>query len=190
MKVINQYLEEAILFNEKDTQYRLEEWKKGHIKNLYILGYLGSGKSTTSKELAKQYKATLIELDVLREEYVDKLLKDSTSPEDEEGLYDKFIEHLKKIAKKTTKRIIYEGIDVLWIDRKLVLSQSVIIKGTSALISTWRAWKRDLKRKASGEDAWYRDKTKFQMLKDVSKNQKFFTKHVNKFRKELEKSKL
>ena len=49
-----QIVSESLLFNEKDTVHNLDLWKQGKIKSLFIVGYLGSGKSTTAKQLAKE----------------------------------------------------------------------------------------------------------------------------------------
>lgn len=40
---------ESLLISEQDFQHNFEEWKNDTIQSLFVLGYLGSGKTTTAK---------------------------------------------------------------------------------------------------------------------------------------------
>ena len=180
-----QIVSEALIFSKDDTIRNLDLWKQGKVKSLFIVGYLGSGKSTTAKELAKKYNAEYIELDIVREKYLKKHIDYSTTPDQETVIFDRLLANIEKKAKTISKRIVFEGIDVIWLSIELLRSQAIIIKGSSALTSTYRGWKRDLDRKAKGEDAWFRDKNKYQMFKELLKNQRMFYKYIENLRKKI-----
>lgn len=159
MKIINQYLKESILFNEKDTQYRLEEWKQSSNGLLLVTGYVGSGKSTLAKKIAKEYKSNYIELDTYIDEkanndpnrpFREKMFDDMTPSEinQEYIFYQKIINNsIKKILIKTRKKkLVIEGIQLFLYEHPNDFKKhSIIVKGTSALVSMYRAFKRTVK---------------------------------------------
>lgn len=55
---------ESVLFNKKDIEYKLDQWKSGSSNLLLITGMSGGGKSTLAKELGKEYHAVVIEVDL------------------------------------------------------------------------------------------------------------------------------
>lgn len=50
------YLDESLLINEKDIYYNKDKFDSGEINLCFITGLSGSGKSTMSREMAKQKK--------------------------------------------------------------------------------------------------------------------------------------
>jgi adenylylsulfate kinase-like enzyme len=50
------YLDESLLLNEKDIYYNKDKFDSGEINLCFITGLSGSGKSTMSREMAKQKK--------------------------------------------------------------------------------------------------------------------------------------
>lgn len=174
---------EALLFNEKDIEYNVDKWKNGEIKTLFILGFIGSGKTVTSKYLSKEYNCISYALDDWRNKF--RKIEIEKGNNDNRKIYSDFIFDVEQTVKNTKERLIIEGIDILFLDRKLVFDNSVIIKGTSLIISTYRAWIRN--RKLKKEDVWFKDKSIGWMIKDLIKNEYLFYKQIKEFLKELNK---
>ena len=59
------YLDESLLLNEKDIYYNKDKFDSGEINLCFITGLSGSGKSTMSREMAKQKKIEHYQLDDL-----------------------------------------------------------------------------------------------------------------------------
>jgi uncharacterized protein YihD (DUF1040 family) len=57
------YLDESLLLNEKDIYYNKDKFDSGEINLCFITGLSGSGKSTMSREMAKQKKIEHVGLD-------------------------------------------------------------------------------------------------------------------------------
>ena len=56
-------LQENYIFSKKDNVYNFDKWENGERNILFITGHSGSGKSTLAFQLAKEYEATVIQLD-------------------------------------------------------------------------------------------------------------------------------
>lgn len=56
-------LQENYIFSKKDNVYNFDKWENGECNILFITGHSGSGKSTLAFQLAKEYGATVIQLD-------------------------------------------------------------------------------------------------------------------------------
>ena len=48
---------ELLLFNDRDVEWKLNEFQNGSTKVLFVLGFSGSGKTTVGRELAIKYNA-------------------------------------------------------------------------------------------------------------------------------------
>lgn len=187
---IYQIICESLLISEQDFQHNFEEWKNDTIQSLFVLGYLGSGKTTTAKQLAQKYNATWIQLDEYREDEMFKLIKkrglniNILDPKEEEKIYDEVFLNLENRIKSKKERLILEGVDVLFMNRQLVLNNAVIVKGTSLLTSTWRAWRRNINTRSN---TGYRNKSIYYIIKNTAKHQHRFYKLVNQFIKDLKR---
>ena len=160
------YLEESFAINEKDLYINFDKFESGKSNILLITGLSGSGKSTLAANLAKKYKCENFELDCL-DFYLGGYLSKEKAKKYEPALYD-FIEkknlkqdknlssnelykeYIKYIIswckkRKDTKYII-EGLQIYEVYEdgdSFITSNPIIIKGTSALISSIRAAKRN-----------------------------------------------
>lgn len=56
-------IQENYIFSKKDNVYNFDKWENGECNILFITGHSGSGKSTLAFQLAKEYGATVIQLD-------------------------------------------------------------------------------------------------------------------------------
>lgn len=132
----------------KDNNYELnfDKWISGENKILYITGLMGSGKSTFSLELSKEYNCKLIELDLLRKELSDDLQANTQGHhmEDKEFI-EIFIKKINSTVKKYN-RVIVEGVQVMYFNdfrTHIKDTDSVLIINTSLIKSTFRSIKRD-----------------------------------------------
>jgi gluconate kinase len=179
-------ISEALMFSTDDLQLRVDEWEQGKIKTLFITGYLGSGKTHTGKELAKEYNAKFIELDCYKRKEMDKLVKETGLPKitDEQAkkLWEKVFKNIESRIKLNKERLVIEGIDILRLNRELVLSQAILIKGTSLFKSTYRANKRNIQNKC---DRGYKDKSALYIIKDTIGVQKRMYKRIDNFIKDV-----
>lgn len=159
-------VEESFAINEKDLYINFDKFESGKSNILLITGLSGSGKSTLAANLAKKYKCENFELDCL-DFYLGGYLSKEKAKKYEPALYD-FIEkknlkqdknlssnelykeYIKYIISwckkhKDTKYII-EGLQIYEVYEdgdSFITSNPIIIKGTSALISSIRAAKRN-----------------------------------------------
>lgn len=66
MSLFKSEIDHALFFDDEDICLNLDRFKNGRKFNIcFILGYAASGKTTLSFELAKKYKAELLNLDVI-----------------------------------------------------------------------------------------------------------------------------
>ena len=86
-------IQEGYVFDNKDIEYQVEEFKQGKVKTLFITGHSGSGKSTLGHKYEKELGITCYELDDIGYNYIysDENLKEY-GPE----LYDWFMGPGKK----------------------------------------------------------------------------------------------
>jgi len=184
MKLIEQYLREAIIFNRKDLLYRLDEWIESKNGLLFVTGYTGSGKTTTAKKLAKKHNAEYIELDSaigdIAFKYKDELNRlAEENPNKAKLLYQKITDDYFNtlLKKKFNKPTVIEGINIFLYAKPLRFKKhSIIVIGTSALVSMYRAYKRNI------QDKDYLEREgRWGILIDIRWN--LFIKKIEAFRK-------
>ena len=162
------YINESVLFNSKDFVYNLDKFEQEKTNILFITGYSGGGKSYLSRELAKKYNVELVEYDVISFIYKHKNKIDKNSLIgrffSENVLAKKYLESGKKdlqysidvlypelmgFIQLNNYRCIVEGMQVFMaieagaVDENFYRDYAMIIKGTSAIKSSFRAIKRD-----------------------------------------------
>lgn len=170
-------LNESILISDKDLVWNLDKWKRGDINLLFICGYSGSGKSTLSKILAKKYNCTLSEMDMenqeMKETYKDEFSKLGPGGTIENPNKGKFF--VRKYIERYGNRDkhIIEGGQLCGAGFDSLKDYAVIFKGTSAITSSMRAWKRAWIDDENAE-RWSPDKTplgkfKFKMAQGANR---------------------
>ena len=168
-------INENIIFNKKDLEYRLNDFINGNVNVALIVGFLFFFKSTLGKELAKKVNADYCELDklIFNWDYSDKDLdklgelsykffkgigkkyrvsesfarNTPTEGDYELPLINDFMNFAISYTKNSNKKFVIEG---LW---PILFNHSpdtykdwcVIIKGTSYLISAYRGTIRDMR---------------------------------------------
>lgn len=125
----------------KDNNYELnfDKWISGENKILYITGLMGSGKSTFSIELSKEYNCKLIELDGFTK------FSQSEKELNDELFIELFIRRLNDII-RNYDRVIVEGVQIMSFNNfhiHIKDTDSVLIINTSLIKSTFRSIKRD-----------------------------------------------
>lgn len=202
----NVFISEAYIRNMEDIYYNKDKFDSGEINLCFITGHSGSGKSTMGRNMASD-KVEHYELDdvVANFNFSDDNLKEygdliysffksvgSKYRETKEELikmedYEKniirdFVEYSKKYAKNhKDRKFILEGIYLFFcIDPVSIDDFAVYIKGTSAVISAFRAAKRDYSEsnnKIPEKIKWMIDR----LITDI-KNMKFFENKINEYR--------
>src|SRR5574344_439340 len=170
MSAYSDYICESLIINKKDIKYKVEDFESGKIRILFIIGLSGSGKTTLSENMAKQYKAIHIDLDdmvynywftddQLNEydpkvaeffqkypKYRYKTKKDLNYNKNSPYLYDDLVKYLMD---NSSERYIIEGVELLdsilanTISIEKLKEYAIILKGTSLMISSYRAYKRE-----------------------------------------------
>ncbi len=181
MKNLDKYLiqiQEGWIFSDKTISVDLHKFESGEKDKLLIIGFAGSGKTTLGMKLAKKYDCNYTELDDCY--YTQDYLK---------CCYDKI-----KIPKE---RGVIEGVEILSVYfknyqniKKYINELPVIFMGTSFLISTFRAFKREL----APSKKWWRKSYEIELNKKMAdmggggnKNsaiRDFFSNQLKTFRKE------
>ena len=207
-------INEGYVFDNKDIEYQVEEFKQGKVKTLFITGHSGSGKSTLGRKYAEELKVPIYGLDEVIDnyKYTDEQLKEIG-----QDLYDYFqsdgsdfriskrsevrvpLVNSKKFIEfilKRNSRCIVEGIhifalfsyDMLNIDK--LKNSAIIIKGTSGLKSAYRSIKRDyLKDKEEDPNIKITDTLTFDYLKDKLSVMLKDEKVIKEIRKQVNKLK-
>ena len=138
-----------------------------------ISGYLGSGKSTKAKQLAKDEGAKYIPVDVLRAENRSKSLKE-------------FMQLLGKKAQEaidSDKHYIMEGIHVAELDPSIISQAKRVIKlSTSETESTIRAITRNIERSKDKSSKMYGWPV-MKVVRNVIENQHRFKSAIERFGK-------
>lgn len=130
-----------IVKNIENFNYKLDEWKRGNIRVLFIVGLSGSGKTTFTRKIAEESGAKMVSLDG----YLKKLLRSKYGQFDSDEYHRLVHEHgLELILKDNPKdQIIFEGAQTCWMKLEDLKEYAIIIIGASFLQSTWRAILRD-----------------------------------------------
>ena len=164
---------QPIFISEDDLEIKLDDWKDGKIKCLFIAGMSGGGKSTLANNLAKEYGAIMIEMDLIRwflkvgkaipveppYKLIDwhKYKTHKPYPDDKEieristdkpFKKNMICDYLEWVIQKSPKQFVIEGpIDDIAKYRPNLLEEgALIVKGTSTLTSVIRRIKRDFTR--------------------------------------------
>lgn len=162
---------ENVFISKKDYVQNFDKWKPGSNNILYVTGFSGSGKSTLAQEYSKKYNAVVIELDIFEYGYdssgigilekckdkfpdykkgldADWKNDDGTEMNEDEiiALLDRVAKYALKICKNDKSHLyIFEGLQIFRrFDPDSIKSSPLIIKGTSALLSEFRAIKRGI----------------------------------------------
>lgn len=175
-------LVEALVFSDKPLLYKYDDWENGSSNKLFIVGLSGAGKSTLGKALSKKYDCKLVSMDylcfkILRE--FNQKFKVGYSPPPYELLM-KTLLIAEKYIRNTKERTIFEGVELMFIDRAMVLSYPVIVMGTSLAVSTIRAYKRNKQ--------FYKDATASEILSTLWKDQPKFMTKLKDLRSEIIKT--
>lgn len=158
-----------MIINKKDLEVNLDKFESGEENILLITGLSGSGKSTLAEKISSKYKCTYYELDCLTF-YMKGLLTKEDAIGGEEGLlafiesknlkpdknisyktgaalYREYIEFIINWCKRQkNKKFIIEGLQIYEVYEDgdtFITSCPIIIKGTSGLVSSIRAAKRN-----------------------------------------------
>lgn len=193
---------ENYLANQKDILYNKDKFDNGEINLCFITGHSGSGKSTLGGELSKAGNSEWYELDDVifndhfsmanLKEYGDlmynffngigkKYYQKNFKNYEKEIIVD-FVKYAKSYAKQYPKRrIILDGVWLfMYIEPSELKDYAVYIKGTSAIISTIRAMKRD--KKIEGQ------KWNLKRLKNEVMSMPEFERGINKYRSYFDKN--
>lgn len=168
------YVRSVTATKTKDSiQYNIDTWGKSANTNiLFILGYSGSGKSTKAKQLAKEYNADIIHLDLYFEghtedqnrsksfdEYLEKNFPDYTKigwPKDKITMnewgklveqFETQLENYGKYMYGKGRPVIVEGVELmdntLFPNKSYFKTHPALMMKTGQLRSNWRASQRD-----------------------------------------------
>ena len=159
--------QEGYVFDSKNVEYRVDEFKNGKENILFIVGRSGSGKTTLSNKISKEYDTEVVHLDDMMTpgKYSDDQLKKSS-----DCLYSYFAsvgakyrnvkkwtsdvyynltpDLIKYIDRNAKRRIIIEGFHLLENEifdsvKGILKRHAVLIMGTSFTKSAFRNSKRD-----------------------------------------------
>jgi cytidylate kinase len=164
---------QPLLISEDDLEIKLDDWKDGKIKCLFIAGMSGGGKSTLANNLAKEYGAIMIEMDLImwflkvgksmpveppykliewhkyktHKPYPDDKEMERIST-DKDFKKNMICDYLEWVIQKSPKQFVIEGPidDIVKYRPNLLEEGALIVKGTSTLTSVIRRIKRDFTR--------------------------------------------
>ena len=161
-------IDEGVIFHSNDIKLNLNKWASGENNILYITGLSGSGKSTLAYEYEKKPGVKVFEMDGVEmmydssenrvieramqnvpeykekwDQYFNK--KDYMWPRKEYPIIWKMWKEVIRVMKSDSKQLyVVEGIEIFDAFKpEDFYGKPMIIKGTSALISTLRAERRD-----------------------------------------------
>ena len=165
----NEYMQENFIINKKDICVNVDKFEKGETNILLVTGLSGSGKSTLADQLASKYRATHYELDCLSfylckhmsledakgnedalVDFINKKKLDQIKPSRDKylQLYREYIKFIINWCKKRKDvKFVIEGLQIYETYENgdsHITSCPIIIKGTSALISSIRGAKRNV----------------------------------------------
>ena len=177
-----QILLERLLFSSDDLVYNMDQWLNSSDGKLFITGYTGSGKSTLASKFSKKYNVKHIELDDYIPVDVNKVkrLRSENKFKELQLYFDKISNKAINDLLNSKDKLIIEGIQIfLFNDLNKFKEHSIIITGTSALKSFYRAVKRNL------NSDWSEKYSFFEVVDDVYYN--LFIKKVEYFIKLVKK---
>lgn len=168
---------ESAIITQPDIEINLDEWRPDGKNILYITGLSGSGKSTLAKKLSLEYSAEYIEMDriitacFLNKSKAEKSMsKFSTLMQEywssnrhfpivqwgdrqQVAEMTQFNKWLVENHKSDGKLYILEGCQIIDLPPAYLITQPLIIKGTSSAHTLIRRFKRKFKKERdSGED--------------------------------------
>jgi shikimate kinase len=147
---ITQYLLEKYLISDKTISIDLDKFINGESNILVIAGLSGSGKSTLCGKLAKKYNAQCFQTDdcIYKVGKWERLSSEMPTKKELKSIFKKMWIQCMYPEIRKNKRMVVEG-GAAWqgyiLDAQInqvLKEQPAIILGTSALKSSWRAWKR------------------------------------------------
>lgn len=189
--ILDTFLNENYLKNNKDLYLNVEDWKPYNKNILLITGLSGSGKSTLSRNIAIINNAILISLDKVShyiknndkyeishtEDELDILNKFSNkyNSKDYDTQFNNFFDFIFEYADKNKDKLfILEGIQIISKNMCNYIKENnlpIIIKGTSATLSFIRQIKRSISIKSfkygMGNNPFYADKYLKLFFKDI-----------------------
>jgi len=130
-----------LLLNVENIEYRLDEWLEGKLDKLFVIGLSGSGKSTICKQISNDTKAPVKSTDFYLSARLRELYPNKSSQERKEFLFNEGVQFL--IKDNPVKRIIFEGVQLSWLNPEELKNHAVLVIGASFTVSTWRAMMRD-----------------------------------------------
>lgn len=186
-----------LIFSKKDFIYNLENYGKTY-NLLFVTGLVGAGKSTISKEIARNKNVIILAEDWLtwsevykEDKFANKILNEfykqcpraeevtkknywrakKLSLEEDNELRSKYNEFLINYALKNENNLyIIEGKDIYRIiSAEKIINNGIIVKGTSGLKCFFRRYKRD-----KNTDNQSNLKNKLMYLKMVIKQSKIY----------------
>jgi uridine kinase len=174
------YIQEInYIFSDDNKIYNFDKWINKQNNILFIVGLSGSGKTQLGRKLAEKYNVEYIQLDDIDRQFRKKLNNDKIQWDKETN--QKVHDYLKQFLISFEKRAVIEGIHILYQDFELFKNKSLIIMSTSVLLSTIRAYNRNVEK--------YKDRaSRFEIFKDIYVNQKDFIHRLKKFEEFMKKS--
>ncbi len=180
------FLHEINYFISGDNKYyNFKSFTQNVNGKLFIVGLSGSGKTTIGKDLAKKFNSEYIKLDL-----VDRKFRTETAERLDKPKWDKRVNSLtlsymhdfiNDIMNKNG-RYVLEGIHILYQDHKFFRDKALIILGTSLLISSIRAYNRNVEMYHKK----YEQATRKNILKQLYIDQSDILKKLKDFEKVME----
>jgi len=181
-----EFLQEVNYFlSDGNKYYNFKKFTNDLNGKLFIAGLSGSGKTTIGKELATKFNAEYIQLDDVDLSFRNEISKRLEKPKWDKRVNDLVLEKMKNFIQSIIKekgRHILEGIHITFQNNRFFKDKPVIIIGTSLLLSTIRAYNRDVEK-------YYKKRegvTKPIILKHLLINQKEIVKSLKEFEKVME----
>ena len=180
------FIQEVNYFlSDGNKYYNFKKFTQDINGKLFIVGLSGSGKTTIGKDLSNKFNSSYYNLDDIDRNYRKEISERLNKPGYDKRVNDLVLEKMKNFIKSIMKengRHILEGIHITFQDNRFFKDKAVIIIGTSLLLSTIRAYNRDVEK-------YYKKRegaTKPIILKQLLINQKEIMKSLKDFEKVME----
>ncbi len=169
MSNIIKLIQESIIFSDKSISIDFDKFLSGRIKKLLIVGFSGSGKTSTGKQISKIYSKSFFKIDDCWNFKLKNPIKQ----------FDKCLEY--KLLNK--KIYILEGINFMDLKaypniRKFILKQPCIILGRSSIISSIKAAIRN-----KNYNQLYKNESYYKNLKRTFNTNKHIFNNYNIFKR-------